>query len=384
MKLTSHDQCYGCSACEFVCPQHCISMIRDQEGFLFPEIDNNKCIKCGRCSIFCPVNKYSEISAEKTEAYAAYSLNEEIRTSSSSGGIFSEFAIEILQKGGVVYGAAYDDHFIVKHIRVIELEKLKLLQGAKYSQSELGNTYIHVLDDLLDGKIVLFVGTPCQVQGLKAFLNKDYPNLICLDFVCHGIPSPIVWSKYVHYRSNKDNSGECPVSINMRSKKTGWSHYQYSSEFIYYKHAYLAQNGCDEFMNLFIGDYINRLSCNQCHARGLHRVSDITLGDFWGIWDCLPSMDDNKGTSLVLIHSPKGKEIFDTVRQRIVIRPVTYNEAIAQNPAIVKSSALKPERQYYIQQAINGNFNTGLESDSKDPGNLKSKLKKIFKSFRFR
>ncbi len=226
---------------------------------MYPEtVSPEKCTDCGICKSVCPIMNKPRKSAD-TKGYAAYCKDEDIRSISSSGGIFSALALDILKEGGAVFGASYDSRFKVMHICVDNEDDLAKLRGAKYAQSYLGSTYLSVKKLLNEGKKVIFSGSPCQVAGLKSFLRKDYENLICIDFVCHGVPSPKVWDKYVEYRANTDNKGKLPKSINLRSKKTGWSRYRYSTEFNYGDKLFSHINTGDIFM-LFLGTLLQFLS----------------------------------------------------------------------------------------------------------------------------
>lgn len=355
--LADKKKCTGCSACANSCPIGCITMRRDEEGFGFPNIESNVCINCGVCSNVCPVLNTKEKNRQNTIAYAAYTRNTELRLASSSGGIFSEVAVEILKENGVIYGATYDEKFRVIHKCVERYEDLDSLRGAKYSQSDLGNCFTDIRKRLERGQIVLFSGTPCQVSGLKSFLRKCYDNLICIDFVCHGVPSPMVWEKYVTYRANLDSQGLMPQQINLRSKESGWSKYSYSVDFVYERgKRYFSKNSEDEFMQMFVNDYILRESCGFCQVKGYERESDITLGDFWGIWDIDPEMDDDKGTSLILVHSEKGNSLIEQISQRIRIKTVELNQASRDNMAMLKSIKHKKERKVILETISNSEF----------------------------
>ena len=346
-ELASKSQCTGCTACVSICPCHCIQMQKDDAGFQFPEmIEQSACIGCGACERLCPVMSNKEFNSDLSAvAYAAFSKNDLLRMGSSSGGIFSELADVVLQSGGLICGAEYDVEGAVKHICVDNKMELWKLRGAKYSQSILGDSFQILKKQLDSGRKVLFSGTPCQVAGLKSFLKRDYDNLICVDFVCHGVPSPMVWEKYIKYRAQNDNSGVAASHINLRNKESGWSKYSYSVEFAYSdNNRYLCENGADPFIRFFVGDYILREACSDCHFKGYSRVSDITLGDFWGIWDVCPEMDDNKGTSLVLLHSQKGKQLFQAVSDRMEVQEVSLEQASKMNPSMLKSSVHRPER----------------------------------------
>ena len=347
-KLAEKNQCTGCTACVSICPRNCIQMKKDNAGFEFPVImERSACIACGACERVCPVlMKKKDDENLSTSAYAAFSNNNALRLESSSGGIFSELAATILQRGGVIYGASYDDEGVVRHIEIKEQTELGKLRGAKYSQSILGDSFLSIKKQLDSGRIVLFSGTPCQVAGLKAFLKRDYENLVCIDFVCHGVPSPMVWEKYVKYRSLTDNSDSFPQHINLRNKESGWSHYAYSVQFAYAdKKRYLCKNGDDPFMQLFVKDYILRESCSSCHFKGYHRVSDITLADYWGVSKYSPKMNHLQGVSLLLVHSIKGMKVLNSIPpSEIIINEETLETCVTMNPSIIKSS-VKPQHR---------------------------------------
>lgn len=343
-------KCTGCSACANVCPKKCIKMQPDEEGFLYPVINDENCSGCGICKSTCPIDLEIEYKSVLPLAYAAFSNDEKVRKESSSGGIFSEIAKLIIERAGVVYGAAYNDSFDVYHLCVDNMNDLTRLRGAKYSESYLGSIFIEILGRLKQGQYVLFSGTSCQIAGLKAFLRKDFANLVCLDFVCHGIPSPMAWKEYIKFQMKEDGQDKGPVAINLRSKNSGWSRYQYSNLFQYADRREYSRKSTESlFMKLFVGDYINRNSCSDCQFKGYNRASDITLGDFWGIWDVAPEMDDNKGTSVVLIQSEKGKLIWNQIRERLTCKEVTLEQASQQNPSILISSKAHEKRKEVLE-----------------------------------
>ena len=361
-KLADKSQCTGCTACASICPRQCIQMKKDDAGFEFPEvIEQSACIACGACERICPVlaNKKTEESHSSTFAYAAFSINDSLRMESSSGGVFSELAVVILQLGGIIYGASYDDEGVVRHTGIEAQKELGKLRGAKYSQSILGDSFLTLKKQLDSGRTVLFSGTPCQVAGLRAFLKRDYDNLVCIDFVCHGVPSPMAWDAFIKYRAEKDADGKLPQSINLRSKETGWSKYQYSNVFKYEdgkKNSTVSSQSL--FMKLFVGDYISRPSCSNCKFKGYSRISDITLGDFWGIWDIEPEMDDNKGTSVVLVHSHKGETLWKDVDSKIKSKEVTLEQTSQENLSMVVSSKANPNRELALEWIRNGKIKT--------------------------
>lgn len=352
--LANKDICTGCTACMNICPKQCISMKQDNSGFEYPEINTSQCIDCGKCENCCPVlNEKGRYMLPSV--FAAYSRDESMRMESSSGGVFSEIAKNILGKKGIVYGAVYNENFEIEHIAIKNTRDLLKLRGAKYAQSRLGTTYRDILENLRSGQSVLFSGTPCQVAGLKMFLKKDYDNLFCVDFVCHGVPSPMVWKEYIKYRMREDGENKIPCSINLRNKKAGWSKYGYSNVFQYAdgkEHSIKSNDSL--FMKLFVGDYINRKSCASCFFKGYGRISDITLGDFWGIWDIAPEMDDDKGTSLVLVQSDRGRRIWSEIKGKMVMKEVSLEEASKENPSILVSSASDKKREEVLMLIKSG------------------------------
>lgn len=354
-KLATKEYCTGCTACASVCPRACITMVADENGFLCPVIDAESCIECGLCEKTCPIITPVKMVENEPKAFAAYSTDDIVRMESSSGGVFTEIAKAVLAEGGAVFGAAYNEYFDVVHICVDSEAELAKLRGAKYAQSDLQGIFTDVKAKLDAGQQVLFSGTPCQVAGLKAFLRKDYPNLLTVDFVCHGIPSPMVWAEYV--KSKKTIKNSKPVRINQRSKDTGWSRYSYSCLIEYDDGTrYSEQNYDDLYIKLFCNDYISRESCGTCNFKGYDRKSDITIGDFWGIWDIDPQMDDNKGTSVVLIQSEKGKSLWNEIGDRITFKEVSLEQASQQNLSMLNASKAKPNRNAVLDEIREGHI----------------------------
>lgn len=379
--LATKKKCIGCTACESVCPKKCIKMKKDCYGFAYPEISQQiSCAECGACEKVCPVLKDVAIKNVLPEVYAALSLDEKVRMESSSGGIFTELARRIIYQNGVVYGAAYNECFEVYHYCVDGKEDLHKIRGAKYAESNLGNSFIDILERLQQGQLVLFSGTPCQVAGLKSFVKKDFANLFCIDFVCHGIPSPMAWKSYVEYRAKEDTDGEFPYHINMRSKNTGWSKYQYSNVFEYKsgkQHSVLSSQSL--FMKLFVENYISRPSCEECKFKGYNRISDITLGDFWGIWDIEPEMDDNKGTSVVLVHSDKGRLLWKEIDSQIRCKEVSLKQASQQNLSMLMPFESKLKRNFVLEKIKKGYIESCVELFGEPKTSIFTKIKESAK-----
>ena len=388
IKINKKENCSGCNACAAACPKNCIKMISDNEGFLYPSVDENICVKCGLCDKICPIlnNKLNSSHSFESTAFAAINKDDEIREKSSSGGVFTLLAEEVLNRNGVVFGAAFVDNFEVGHICVDNLEDLAKLRGSKYVQSKIGNTYIQAKEYLENGREVLFSGTPCQIEGLLSFLNKTYDNLITQDIICHGVPSPMVWKKYVDNRTTL--AGASVRRISFRHKNYGWKKYSLSFSFENDKE-YLCQLGADPFMNIFLHDLCLRPSCYNCAFKYKYRKSDITLADFWGVQNIVPQMDDDKGTSLLIIHSNKGQILTDKIKEKMVIEEVDLDEAIEYNPAMVRSVAKSKRRIKFLKAIkINKDFETlekkytratFLQKVRAFSSNIKRKIRSIFK-----
>lgn len=348
--------CTGCHVCASICPKNCIQMQETGEGFLFPVIDTAKCIQCSRCEKVCPVLQKLK-GDQHTLAFAVKSKNSDERENSTSGGVFPLLAEWTLNKGGIVFGAAYDEDFAVRHVAVADRKMLCLLQGAKYTQSVIGTSFREAEKELKSGRQVLFSGTPCQCAGLKSYLGKDYDNLLLVDLICHGVPSPKVWQNYIDYRSLKENGGKRPVKINMRSKSSGWSRYGYSTEFDYGNGKVTRiHNSQDLFMKAFVGNICLRSSCSDCKAKGVERCTDVTLGDYWGIWNQHPEFDDNKGTSVVFVHSQKGRMIMEQLQDEMDCLEVEIEDAYKENGSLINSSAAHPARAEFFERVTADNF----------------------------
>lgn len=346
--LPQKNNCTGCGNCAAVCPQNCITMVTDSEGFRCPVIDLQKCIKCRKCEKTCSVLNVPSTSNEET-AVAAQNNNEQIRQQSSSGGVFFPLAVDVISAGGKVCAAVYDSDFSVRHVIVENLEDLAPMHGAKYSQSRSEHCFGPIKEYLNRNIPVMFVGTPCQCAGLRSFLGKDYGNLLLVDMICHGVPSPTVLRDYLQERRSKDAPDSNISAVNMRSKVSGWSRYAYSVEIVYSngKH-YIAKQGENAFLRGFTSNLFLRPSCSNCSFKGISRCSDLTLGDYWGVWEQHPDFDDNKGTSLLLIHSERGLAAWAKISEQFCWRNIPVQEAIQYNPSVTNSSMPHPAREMFF------------------------------------
>lgn len=351
IEITNKKDCCGCSACANICPKNCIEMLSDNEGFLYPKVDMEKCVDCGLCERVCPIINKPLIAENEQIAFAVINKDENIRLNSSSGGVFTLLASEIIKKNGVVFGVALsEDSKSVSHISVQTLEELELLRGSKYVQSKIGNTYSQVKAFLEKGEKVLFSGTPCQISGLYAFLNKEYENLFTCDLICHGVPSPLVWGKYVDLQEKKAASKTRRTFF--RHKKYGWK--MYSIQFIFENCTeYIQIINDDLYMRGFLANLYLRPSCYDCKFKGTKRPSDITLADFWGVENVCPEMYDNKGTSLLILNSEKGKKLFSLISDSTVNKQVDLNTAISFNSAAIKSVSMPKKREDFFADLNN-------------------------------
>lgn len=330
------NDCCGCTACLNSCPTQAISLKEDNEGFLYPVINDFLCTKCKLCIKVCPFKKYKKNDFQQ-KIYAVKHKDQEILFKSSSGGAFTALSDYVLANNGVVYGASFDKSFKVIHSRAINKEDRNLMRGSKYVQSFLGNCFIKVKKDLEENKLVLFTGTPCACAGLNNYLNKEYQNLFICDIICHGVPSPKIFKDYIHFISNKKIISE----LNFRSKKAGWRGYN-----IYLKKnnkEILNNSNSKSFLDLFSNVGLLRPSCHNCKFCNFNRPSDITIADFWGIEKCKPHMDDNKGVSLILLNSIKGQTLFNNIKDNVYYEESNKDECLQHN--LIKPSLISPIRE---------------------------------------
>lgn len=321
------------------------------------------------------------------KVYACYSKDKDVRLSSSSGAVFSSLAEYVLEEQGIVYGVTMsDDCYSAEFISISKKEDLIKLRGSKYLQAKVGNSFKKVKEDLLSGKVVLFTGTGCQVNGLKSFLGKDYDNLICMDVICHGVPSPALWRAYAQYQEQK-NGGKLK-GINFRCKDDSWTDFG-MKEILgdipedAVKKLYISKNK-DAYMQMFLRDYCLRPSCYECKAKKL-KMADLTVADFWGINDVARDMNDGMGTSLVLIRTAKGQKIFSCICNKMKMKEVSYESGVRGNPAEYKSCARPPQRENFFNDLNNMEFGE-LEKKYAAPikssygTRVKKKIKNVIKS----
>lgn len=349
------ENCCGCSACKNICPKDAINMECDTEGFLYPKIDEELCIECELCEKVCRFKcKDNDIqSMNEPIVYAVKHKLDEVRLLSSSGGMFTAMSDWIINKGGLVFGAAFDEKFNVIHKSAETLNERDKFRGSKYVQSDLKETFGEVKDQLILGKMVLFTGTPCQTDGLKSYLVSSKissERLYLCDIVCHGTPSPLMWKEHIKLSEKKCKSEM--HTYNCRSKIKGWHGHNELSVFKNGKIDY-SSNLSQKHKELFYAHLILRPSCHNCKYTNFNRETDITIADFWGIEKTMKEYDDNKGISLVLVNTEKGKEIFRNCSENLDYR--ISNTVDCSQPNLQKPSVPSPKRgEFWCDYYENG------------------------------
>ena len=339
-------------------------MQSDEEGFLYPHVDIEKCTECGRCTKVCPaLSPYEERTP--LETFAAINRREDVRLRSSSDGVFPLLAEWIIDRDGVVFGAAFDKKWNVVHRKAATKAELKDLQGSKYVQSRMGRCYNEAKTCLKKGRMVMFVGTPCQIAGLQHYLGKPNPLLLTVDFICHGVPSPAVWQWYIKNRATSFSKkhwlsrmryGLNPVSsiqsVEFRNKDRGWKHFQFVMKMGGRRGESLANVHYDNpYMRCFLLDASLRPSCYHCPSKCGRSYSDITLADFWNVHKVVDGFDDDKGTSLVIINTQRGAHVFGELDCRR--EHVCFEDAIQYNKAWRKPYPENPHRAAFFQEYKN-------------------------------
>ncbi len=340
-QMDQHRQCTGCSTCATVCPKNAITMTADDDGFSVPEINNALCVNCGICQKACPQLNPIKTEPFGQQGFAAKINDAQALSKSASGGVFFRCAQEILSQNGVVYGAAMDEDLTVIHCRIDSPLNLHRLQGSKYVQSDMGDTFCKVYDDLNNDRPVLFSGTPCQVAGLLAYLGKPYENLYTADIVCHGVPSQKLFRKSIEPDEKKAKSPM--ISYEFRNKeKRGWGKH-FKKVFRNGKTRF-GSGGLEAYYSTFLRGDICRECCYTCHYASMDRVGDLTLGDFWGIEKELPNFAADQGASCVIVNTPKGEKLFSQIMPDLVSCPVALDAIKKHNHNLTSPTPRRTKR----------------------------------------
>lgn len=347
IQINSKVQCCGCNACGDICAHGAITFKTDEEGFWYPEVDSSKCVDCELCESVCPMLNKRNANQTEPKVYGAYSNDELIRLDSTSGGVFSELANSFFQDGGFVSGAIYNENHLVSHIVTSNGELLPRIRSSKYLQSDVSGVYKQIFAALRTGHKVLFCGAPCQVHALKNFVGeKHQKNLTTIDFICRGVNSPKVWLKYVEMLEKRYNSRA--IEIKAKDKKWGWHRFSMRVNF---------ENGyeyCeDRYTDLFFVGYLQagnfcRPSCYKCQFKGFPQASDISLADFWGIENIDQTMDQDKGTSLVLLNTQKGENLFDSIKGKVIYKQFSSDVLAVKQEANTSLSASVKNRDAFF------------------------------------
>ncbi len=364
IEINNKTDCCGCSACEQICPKRAIQMKQDKEGFYYPCVDRQTCVDCHLCEKVCPV-KHPAVQTELTrEVYICQNRETEIRKDSTSGGAFSAIAKYVLDKGGVVFGAAFDNNFCVVHSAVETYDDLKMLRGSKYVQSNPGNAFSMVKKLLNEGRLVCYSGTPCQIEGLNAFLQRSYDNLILVDLVCYSISSPLVWKQYLRLLEK-----EKKIILQQVGKVKFRDKNPYGYEYTRMTFYDMSGNVCyssgpesNEMLRSFVSNTSTRPSCYKCKFKKTKRVSDFTIWDCYNIYQYDKKMDDNLGSSHVMVHTQKGKEILNQIASDYLkVKKANLEFAINSEPAMTQCASPGEHRREFFAMLAKNNSGEALK-----------------------
>lgn len=363
IQISKPEACCGCTACANKCPAQCIAMVENEEGFLYPEVDIRKCLNCGLCDSVCPVkHPYTAKEPMSLKAYVVYAGDRSQLLSCSSGGAVSALTKQIIDNGGYVCGAAFDENFRVRHVIANTWDACQNFRGSKYVQSDLGDVFQQIKKLLDEDQTVLFVGTGCQVRGLKLYLHKDYDKLVLIDLVCHGVPSPSVWDAYLQLMEDKYKSKI--VSVNFRDKSLG---YQTPSMKLVFQNgrAYKATARIDIMLKAFFRHLSIRHSCFQCPCKGVNRCSDITVFDCWNA-QTITGVANNMGGTAVLAQTPKGERLIEQIRGSVNVVNSDMDSIIPDGGGmIVKSAKPNASRDMFYPSIAKNGLQAAMDSIDK-------------------
>jgi coenzyme F420-reducing hydrogenase beta subunit len=340
--INKNYNCTGCGACYNACPAGAITMENDEYGFYKPMINQEKCINCGLCEKKCPLNGYISKNEAQPKVYSLQNKNEEILYKAASGGAFDLFARYIIEQNGIVFGVVWDKNLVACHTKAENLDELEKMYSSKYVQSNTKDTFKLAKIELDKGRWVLYSGTPCQIAGLKLYLNKEYENLLTLDLVCHGVPSPMIFDLYKKEFLAGHDSDEKYININFRSKINGWNP-RLTTTTTTTTTTYHTPDKKDKFMNAFLSNLSINTSCANCQFNRLPRIADLSLGDFWGVDEYDRTLNNNKGLSIVLVNNSKGQDLWKNVKSQSRYLEIPLNFVVKYNKNIIGSSTLNPK-----------------------------------------
>lgn len=365
MQVENKTNCTGCGACYNVCPVNAITMQGDTYGFYKPVIDKSKCTNCGLCEKICPLDNYKSKNDEP-KAFALINKDETTRLKCASGGAFAAFAKLILEQNGITYGVIWDDNIVAVHSRAENIEQLEKMFSSKYVQANTLDTFKQVKTDLENNKKVLFSGTPCQIAGLKSYLKKDYENLVTIDLICHGVPSPLILEKYKQ-EFLQNNPNEKIININFRSKLIGWNSSHTITDIYTNIKLYSLQK--INYMKAFLYNAAINTSCLDCQFNKIPRVADITIGDFWGVDEYDESLNDKNGLSIILINNEKGQNLLNKIDEICKLQEVPLDVATKRNPNIYSSSKAHKNREEFLDYVCikNKTLKSGVQKYIKTP-----------------
>lgn len=342
--ICDNARCTGCGLCADVCPCGAVSLEKDEFGFIRPVISGS-CVECGDCSAKCPANTPHAGNTEKV--FAAYAKDGGIRSHSSSGGLFRVLADKVIERGGAVAAVGYDESFRVTYKIAEDPESLDEMMGSKYTEALSDGIYGKVIKLLREGRCVLFVGTPCRVAALKNFVG-DSDSLLTVDFICHGVPSSTLYEKFL-----AENFGKNINHVSFRDKTRGWQEFSMRVDEAG-KEPYINSLYKDPYLRAFLGNAALRDSCYECRFKADHYTADITLGDFWGISSLIPSMNDDKGTSAVVLRTEKGISAFDEIKGSLVFRETSEKALAGANATLLKSPQKPAAREEMLSMLKSG------------------------------
>ena len=371
ISIENKEGCCGCSACYSICPNNAIVMEEDELGFKYPKVDKEKCVNCNLCEKVCPILN-QRIKETRPKAYLCINKNLDIRLNSSSGGVFSALAEEILNRDGIVFGATFDNNFEVIHTYIEKKDEISKLQGSKYVQSDIKKTYLEAKKYLEQDRYVLYTGTPCQIEGLQSFLGKGYNKLYTQDIICHGVPSRKVWRNYLNNITN--NNIKNITGIRLRDKRNSWENY--SIKINSNTKEYNKSHNKDAYMQAFIQNLDLRDSCYNCKFKKYNRNSDITLADFWGISKIDNSFNDHKGVSLVIINNDKGRELLEKIKKQCIIKEVDLDNAIKYNQSFIKSIEQNKNRNEFFKNFDSKNIKVLIKKYTYSQGLIRKLIRK--------